>query len=125
MENGLRYQQHKIKPSKDNKFFIGDSAKVKTQHFKSTKSKKTQSIDHFIQMKDGIIGSVSSFIQFENKIYLVLQSYDVIEKCYHLRKIKSNQSVHVYSINDIAYKLLYIQFADTQAIVKEPNSFEN
>lgn len=118
-------QENQIFPSKKNRFFIGDTVKINAQHFKSMKSKKTKSTDHFIEMKDNVIGSIQLFIEFENKIYLVLQEYNVIERYYHLSKIRPIENIRMYSIEDIVCKLLYMNFSDTHAVTKEPNNFEN
>lgn len=114
-----------IKPTNGRKFFAGDAVKINLFRYKSINSKETKSVDHFVEIKDGTIGSVYIYIKFENQIYLVLQEYDIIEISYHLRKIKPLQNFKIYSLNDIACKILYMKFSTTEFVTKEPNRFEN
>lgn len=117
-------RQKEIKPKSENKFFVADAIKVKTQHYTSTNSKTTKSIDYFIEMKDGSIGSVYIYMKFNDDVYLVLEQYAVTEKMYHLQKIKPLGTFNVYSFDDISCKLLYLKFPNAEAIAKEPNYYE-
>lgn len=53
---------HDIKPANGHKFFAGDAVKIKSFRYKSIKSKETKSIDHFVEMNDGTIGSAYIYI---------------------------------------------------------------
>lgn len=70
----------------DNKFFAGDAVIYKNQHYKSSKSKETKSVDCFIELSDGEIGCAFIYIKHENQLYVVLERYEVIETVFHLKK---------------------------------------
>lgn len=119
----LRTQE--ISPSVNNQFIVGDAVKCNKLHYKSLNSKGTKSIDHFIEMKDGIIGCVHIYVQYQDKIYLVLEEFVVIATVYHLKKIKPLGIYKAYPFKDIAHKLLYLKFSHAEVVTNEPNYFEN
>lgn len=117
--------QQNIKSTIGNQFFAGDAVNYKTQHYKSRKSNVTKSIDYFIEMINGEIGSAHIYVEYKNKIYVVLEKYEVIEIVYHLKKVKPSGIYKVYSFDNIANKILFLNFAHAEVLTKEPNFFEN
>lgn len=111
--------------STNNIFFAGDAVNFKTQHFKSRKSNETKSVDYFMEMCDGQIGSVYIYVKYEDQIYVVLEQYNVIEKNFHIRKVKKCESYKVYLFDEIANKMLFLKFPHAEVLTKEPNYFEH
>lgn len=109
-----------------NKYVVSDSVKMKNQSFKSVKSNVTNSIDHFIELQNGEIGSVHKYIQSHNEVYLLLRKYDVYahEQVHHLIKIKPTEQYKVCLCSDIHCKLLYLKLGFLELVTKEPNFFE-
>lgn len=59
---------------------VSDSINVRGHLFKSIRSIKTKSIDHFIQMKNGDIGAVQMYIQLSGNLYVILICYEIVER---------------------------------------------
>lgn len=114
-----------IKSTTENQFFAGDAVNYKTQHYKSRRSNETKSIDYFMEMLDGQIGCAYVFVEFENKLYVVLEQYEVIETVIHLKKVKSTGIYKVYPFDDITHRVMFLKFPHAEVVAKEPNYFEN
>lgn len=114
-----------IKSTVDNKFFAGDAVNYKKIHYKSSKSKETKSVDCFMEMANGQIGRAYIYIEFEKKIYIVFEQYEVMETLFHLKKVRPNGVYKVCSFHEIAQKIIFLKFPHAEVVSKEPNFFEN
>lgn len=110
---------------------IGYEMQWRRQVYKSISSITTKSVDHFVQMIDGIIGSVEFYIQFE-KPYLILKCYEVIKNHKHLNQIRKpiNEAYRMYACDSIKHKLIYLKFAYSgvsyiEIATLEPNHYES
>lgn len=114
-----------IKPSAENRFYAGDAVNYKNLHYKSKQSKKTRSVDYFMEMTDGSFGCVYSYVKCDGQIYAILEGYEVLEEIFHLKKVKTNGCFKVYPFTHILHKVLYLKFPHVQVVAIEPNYFEN
>lgn len=101
-----------------NKFVVSDSIKIKNQTFKSDKSKATNSIDRYMEMRDGLIGCATKYVKFKNDFYILFEEFDVTEEFYHLKRVKSTGKIKVYSCSDINAKLLYMKFGSFEIVTR-------
>lgn len=92
--------------------------------FKSLASKPTKSIDYFLEMKDGTIGSAIFYIKTMNEMYVLLNIYEMTKKNFHIWEVNGKNKVSLYPFHFIKEKLLYLTFGSIEIISKEPNSFE-
>lgn len=103
---------------------VSDSINLRGHLFKSIRSIKTKSIDHFIQMKNGDIGAVQMYIQLSGNLYVILICYEIVEREHHLLRIKPNDQFKIYLCSEICSKLIYMKFGCFEIVSKEPNFFE-
>lgn len=98
------------------------------QVFKSTASVRTKSIDYFVQIADGSIGSIEMFIQLE-KPYVIVKKYEIIKEFHHHKQIKETEMYGLYSCEEIREKLIYLKYSysnvsSIELVTLEPNKFE-
>lgn len=113
-----------VVPLENGKFLVTDSIQIHKHTFKSIKSAPTQSIDHYVEMRDGVVGFSTMYIQYNDEFYILLEECEIIERFYHLIRIKSTGIVKAYSCRDINCKLLYMKFGSFEIVTKEPNLYE-
>lgn len=113
-----------IFPLENNKFIVCNSIEYKNVTYKSIKCAPTKSIDHYIQMKDGVVGCSLMYILSNDEIYVMIKEFKITEQFNHLERIESLDKVNIYSCRDISSKLIYMKFGSFQIISKEPNYYE-
>lgn len=86
------------------KYDIGYEMNWKKQVFKSTASSITKSIDYFVQVVDGSIGTIEMFIQMD-KPYAIIRQYDVTRQIHHLKQVQPTQKYRLFSYDEICEKL--------------------
>lgn len=122
LESGINFQ-------KDSKFMIGQEMSWKSRVYKSTSSVTTKSVDYFIQVSDGSIGSIELFVQFE-KPWILLKKYEIIKIFEHFQQIRPTQGLYkFYPYDAIRFKLIYLKFnysnvSFREFVTIEPNHFE-
>lgn len=77
-----------VLPLENGKFITSNSIQIKNQTFKSVKCSDTQSIDYYMEMRDGIVGCAKMYIQYENVFYVMLEEFEIIQKFHHLMRIQ-------------------------------------
>lgn len=112
------------------KYQIGYEMRWRSEVLKSVKSSISKSVDRFIQLKDGTVGEVQLFIQFD-KPYVVIKVYKVVKTNHHLFQIAPGQpEKYVICAHDaVRHKLIYLRFnysnvAFIEVVTLEPNTFE-
>lgn len=112
------------------KYKIGYEMSWKKQVLKSIKSTITKSIDYFVQLTDGTIGSIQLFIQFD-KPYVLIREYKVVKTKHHLLQIEPSkpEKYAIHSHDAVRVKLIYLRFdysrvSFIEAVTLEPNHFE-
>lgn len=106
------------------KIVKGTQISVAKNVYKSLASKPTKSIDYFVEMKDGQIGCALFYIDTLNGMQVLLRTYEVQNKRYHLSEISSKNTVCLYPFDFIKEKLLYLTFGSIEIVSKERNKFE-
>lgn len=98
---------------------------IKNEVFKSISSRNTKSCDHFIKIKDGTIGMAELFIANRENVYVLLKTYEILHKKYHLYEVKLKQPIkrHIYNCNEICEKLIYLQYGNIEVVTSEPNMY--
>lgn len=112
----------------NSRYEIGYEFFWKKQVFKSKVSTITKSIDHFIELEDGSIGSIELFILLKRP-HVLVKKYDVIKSNNHLYEIQTNNNVQLVDYSTIRRKLIYLKFVYSkvsyiEVVSIEPNSFE-
>lgn len=87
-----------------------------------TRAKKT--IDYFMSLKNGDIGAVRYYFQYENKTYFSFARYKKIEEVDQFTEISPTEIIVTALAENIAYKLVCIQLRSRIFVTKQPNNFE-
>lgn len=98
-------------------------AKGKTL-YKSILCKDTGSVDYFLEMKDGVIGSVIFYAIKDSKIFVLLNVYEVVKGNFHLKEIFATKNYILFPFEAIKDKLIHLQFGTINIVTVEPNKFE-
>lgn len=87
-----------------------------------TRAKKT--VDYFMCLKNGDVGAVRYYFQYENKTYFSFARYEKIEKLEQFTEISST-GINVTALaENIGHKLICIQLHSKTFVTKKPNNFE-
>lgn len=105
-------------------FEVSDSIEFNNHVFKSKKSRSNKSIDYFVLLKDDSIGCVQFFVKNHDSVFLLIELYKMVDKHYHLLRIKPTSEYELFNSNQIYCKLLYMKFGSFEIVSNEPNFFE-
>lgn len=103
---------------------VFDSIEINHHSYKSNRNRSGKSIDYFIQMKDQSIGAVQFFVQNDERVFVVIESYKIIEKNHHLLRIKATKEYEMFDCHQIHCKLMYMQIGAFEIVSQLPNFFE-
>lgn len=93
--------------------------------FSSLKSKEISTVDYFVELRTGEIGSILYHLYINDMAYAFVQLYNVSESHDHLKKIYPLSKKIIINVNLIERKLMYIKVSTMQAVVVSiPNNFE-
>lgn len=87
-----------------------------------TRPKK--SIDYFIGLKTEEIGMAKFYIEFNNKIYVVMEQFEVVDNIHHISKVLSKNKYIMAVIADIELKYVYMKVGLNQYVCSAPNPYE-
>lgn len=82
-------------------------------------------IDYFIELNDGTIGMARFYFEFENKISVLIEQFEVIESIYHIDKVLQTKKNILAPIDNIDEKFIFMKVGLNQYIVSPPNPYEN
>lgn len=105
-------------------FDASDSIELNSHIYKSKKSRNTKSIDYFVQLKNNSIGCIQFFVKSCERILLLIELYEIIERHYHLLRIKSSNKCELFDSSQIHCKLMYLKMGCFEIVAKEPNFYE-
>lgn len=103
---------------------VFDTIETNQHIYKSKKSRPSKSIDYFIKMQDQSIGSLQFFVKNGERVFVVLESYKIVEIHNHLLRIKSTKKYEIFNCEQIYCKLMYMQFGMFEIVSQLPNFFE-
>lgn len=93
--------------------------------FTSLISKEISTIDYFVELRTGEIGSIHYYLYINDIAYAFIQLYNVSESHGHLKEIYPLSTKIIINVNLIERKLMYIKVSTMQAVVVSiPNNFE-
>lgn len=87
-----------------------------------TRPKK--SIDYFIELVNGTFGAAKFYFVYKQTVYVMLQQYQIIEKIYHISKIKKINRVIMAPIVQIEKKLIFMTVGVNNYVTCPPNPYE-
>lgn len=106
-------------------FKVSDSIEISRHIYTSKKSRRTKSIDYFVQLKNETIGCVQFFVENRGGIFALVKVCAVIERHYHLLRINETDQFELFDSNDIQCKLMYMQIGCYKIVAREPNFYES
>lgn len=120
--------------SKNKEYKIGYELMWKNNEvIKSISSPRNKSIDYFIELRDGALGTVKCFIEIHATLYVVIEEYHIISledgDEHHLKQVVQKSELKLFRVDDIRRKLIYLQYNyaniySVNIISVEPNPFE-
>lgn len=83
-----------------------------------------RSIDYFIGLVNGTIGAAKYYFDWNGKAFVMLSEYRVIEKIYHISKVKEIGRVVMANILEIEKKFIFMTVGLNDFVVCPPNPYE-
>lgn len=84
-----------------------------------------RSIDYFIQLKDGTIGTAKYYFCYNDKICVMLTQYKIIDTIDHIHTVLTTNRLIISPIDEIEKKYLFMKVGVNNYIVYRPNPYEN
>lgn len=88
-----------------------------------TRPKK--SIDYFIGLHDGTVGTAKYYFSHADRICVMLQAFDIIDELDHIDKVLKSTRLIIAPVVEIEKKYLYMKVGLNSYIVCRPNPYEN
>lgn len=88
-----------------------------------TRPKK--SIDYFIGLQDGMIGTARYYFRHADTICVMMQVFVIIDEIDHIHKVLKTNRLTVAPVSEIERKYLYMNVGVNSYIVCRPNPYEN
>lgn len=95
-----------------------------TMKIKSIHSQKVSTIDYFIKLNSGDIGSVNFFLNEDQVTYVFAQMYERVESTDHIDQIQPTKINKLFKIDDIFCKMIYMKIGKNEFVTSVPNRFE-
>lgn len=84
-----------------------------------------RSIDYFIQLKDGTIGTAKYYFWHNDEICVMLTQYQIIDTIHHIHTVLTTNRLIISPIDEIEKKFLFMKVGVNNYIVCRPNPYEN
>ncbi|XP_037048620.1 uncharacterized protein LOC119083069 [Bradysia coprophila] len=84
-----------------------------------------RSVDYFIGLKSGEIGTAKYYFTYNERICVMLEEYEIIESISHIDKVLSTKRMILASVDEIDKKYIFMTVGLNKYIVCRPNPFEN
>lgn len=92
--------------------------------YTSQSMKEVSTIDYFVKLKCGILGSIKFFTIFNCTLYAYINVYEVLDKIDHFLHIKATELQQIVEITDVLNKFIYMKFGCSEYVTEVPNKFE-
>lgn len=86
--------------------------------------KKIKTIDYFVRLQTGDIGTVKYYANRQNQKYVFLQEYEILENIDHIFEVETTGIQICSSVDQIIGKYLYMFINQKHYITAPPNMFE-
>lgn len=86
---------------------------------------KSNRIDSFVKVSNGLVGSIKLFYHIENEFYLRLDKYKYGPDTNHLHEIVPLNKTEMFKVSEIVEKPLLFRISDKILVCSVPNKFEN
>lgn len=103
---------------------IYERVSIKKIEYTSKNSKQVSTVDFFVKMHDGVVGAVSFYFVSDFNVNVYIELYDLIEKNDQFHIVQPSQLSGVFSIKNIANKLIYMKIGARDVVTERPNSYE-
>lgn len=84
-----------------------------------------RSIDYFIGLKSGIIGTAKYYYLYNGRICVMIEEYEIIESINHIDKVLSTKRMILANVDEIEKKYLLLTVGLNKYIACRPNPYEN
>lgn len=84
-----------------------------------------RSIDYFIGLKNGVIGTAKYYLSYKGRICVMLSEYEVIDHINHIDRVLPTNRLILASVDEIEKKYIFMNVGLSNFIVCRPNPFEN
>lgn len=92
--------------------------------YTSTVYRDTKSIDYFVLLSNKAMGKIRYFIETGMNVYALVANFTEYERSDHLIEVIENKSFSLFSIKEIAKKLLYFKMLTKEIVCEVPNNYE-
>lgn len=121
----------------EKQLFLNEEIKIDDESFKmyrkiiyhhiiytSEKFKNVSTIDYFVRLRNGAIGSINYFVVVESDLFAMITLYEILGEFAHFKKIKRSSNQKCLKMNEISTKMLYIKFGPNEFVTVLANNYE-
>lgn len=84
-----------------------------------------RSIDYFIGLKNGTVGTAKYYFSYKEKMCVMLEEFEIIDNIDHIHKVLTTNRLLIAPIDEIEKKYLLMNVGLNSYIVCRPNPYEN
>lgn len=91
--------------------------------YTSEVAKETKSVDYFVELQDGSLGTVQFYIKINDVCFLFLNKYEIVYVHNHISEVKQTETSNFFLCKNIKRKLLFLKCSGIEYIVTEPQKY--
>lgn len=105
-------------------FTVFESITLKGTKSTSKISRVVSTVNYFVRLQNGQMGAIKYFFVCDCDVYVFVEVYSLIQQFDHLLQVQNTETDAVFSIKEIASKLIYMAIATKEVVTAIPNKFE-
>lgn len=113
-----------FKTETSNLFIIYQRISVQNKIFTSKKCKDLSTIDYFVKLHGGEMGSVMFYFVSNNTLFALFELYDVTDTLDHLYVVRQSSVKKIIKLQEIDKKMIYMKIRGREILVLRPNMYE-
>lgn len=92
--------------------------------FTSKMCKEISTIDYFVQLKDGSVGSVCYYVPFNSILYACIDLHEIVDRYDHFIQIMPGKQKKITNVIEIDSKLMYLKYGLREYVTQFANRYE-
>lgn len=118
------FKSNNFETENSNSLTIYKRISVRSKIFTSKKYKDYSTVDYFVKVLGGDIGSVMFYFVSNDILYAFIEIYEVTETLDHLSVVKQTKVKKIIRIQEIDKKMIYMKINSREIVTSRPNMYE-
>lgn len=98
--------------------------KWRNQLFTSLAYRQVKSIDYFVSLSGGSLGTIQYYFKHNNTSYILFEKFEIVTRNDHYLEVNSTSLMSIQKTEAIVEKLLFIKMYSKCIVVRIPNYYE-